>query len=182
LINACAEILNKIKPTLGEEHAMDADISSGREKGQSAEAIEHSMMDGAQFDMMMAAHRRLFERIEAINKAWLANIQETNKTGSDLALRLVQCKDLSETQALCDAWLRDCAVRLTSFSRYALGSWMELQRMALKSAADGAGRISPKSQGGQQEDVLASGNGRRPPAAPGGSAGRAQHLAEAANP
>jgi hypothetical protein len=123
-----------------------------------------NLMMGAQFDMMIGAHRQLFDRIDATNRLWLAVVQETNKSGSDLALHLIQCKDPAEAQALCDAWLRDCARRLTSFSRAALGSWLELQQ------------IAPQGDVPEVEKQIQS------PAAPGkGGTGRAERVAERRN-
>jgi hypothetical protein len=158
---------------------MNADPSKRCDKGRLPETAADSMMGGAQFDMMMGAHRQLLERIEATNRSWLAVVQETNKSGSDLALRLIQCKDPAEAQALCDAWLRDCARRLTSFSRSALGSWLELQLIALRSACPQG--IS-KTKRAPQDDVPEVEKQIQPPAAPGKSgARRAEHIAERVN-
>lgn len=99
---------------------MSAELPNTSEKGRLVDRGEHRMMNRAQFDMMMRAHRLLFERIEASNRAWLAVVQEINKTEADLALRLMRCKDRTRSQALCDAWLRDSIARFTSFNRYAL--------------------------------------------------------------
>ena len=122
---------------------------------------------------------KLFERIEAINRSWLAVIQETNKSGSDLALRLIQCKDPAEAQALCDAWLRDCAKRLTSFGRAALGSWLELQQISLRSACPQDIEIPSKTKRAPQDDVPEVEKQIQPLAAPGKSGTRrAEPVAE----
>lgn len=164
---------------------MGADLSNERnKKGRLPDTTAHSM-GGAQFAMMMAAHRQLFERIEAINRTWLAIVQESNKSGSDLAFRLIQCTDPAEAQALCDAWLRDCATRFVSFSRDALGSWLELQRLALgsvpKDTASGPAKSGslPKGIGLDVGHPDSNANGARK--APEKSSGRrAESLAELA--
>ena len=158
---------------------MNADPSKRCDKGRLPETAADPMMGRAQFDMMMGAHRQLFERIEAINRSWLAIVQETNKSGSDLALRLIQCKDPAEAQALCDAWLRDCARRLTSFGRAALGSWLELQQIALRSARP---QGTSKTKRASQDDVPEVEKQIQPPAAPGKSGTRrAERVAERVN-
>lgn len=162
---------------------MNPDLSNEREMGGLPDTGARLMMDGAQFDMMMAAHRRLFEQIEAINRAWLVIVQETSKSGSDLAVRLLQCKDPTEAQALCDAWLRDCATRFIAFSRCAMGSWMELQRAAIVSTPEQDVVREKKSERVPREQSPKDGNRSRSPAEPGKmGTRRAEPLAETASP
>jgi hypothetical protein len=162
-----------------EERVMNADLSDAPQKGRLHDTAV-DMMGGTQFDMMMAAHRQLFERIEALNRAWLAVVQETNKSGSDLALRLIQCKDPAEAQGLCDAWLRDCATRLMSLSRSAFGSWLELQQMALKSARDQDLETPSKTRRAPEDVTPEVGKQIQPPPGKSGTR-RAEHVAERVN-
>lgn len=112
--------------------------SGGADPPETPNQVQFPMMVSVQFETMMAACLRTYERIGTINRIWLAAIQEANSTGADLAAHLMQCGNQAEGVGLYDKWIRERAARLASDSQQVAELWAGLYGAALEAPSAAA--------------------------------------------
>ena len=49
--------------------------------------------------------KRLFQRVEQINRAWLESMREMRRAEAEFSVRLFSCNTKDSALALCDQWL-----------------------------------------------------------------------------
>jgi len=127
-------------------------ISSESDSSGAPHQIEIPAMITGAFEAMISAHRRMFERIEATNRIWLAAVHEANCTGSDLSARLVKCSNPAEGVTLCNEWIRERATRFASDSQQATQLWMGLYGSALAASGAAADLHRKGEEGGSERE------------------------------
>jgi hypothetical protein len=54
---------------------------------------------------LSVARKRLYERVEHINRAWLDSMREMRRAEAEFSIRLFSCNSTEGALALCDQWL-----------------------------------------------------------------------------
>jgi len=54
---------------------------------------------------LSVARKRLYERVEHINRAWLDSMREMRRAEAEFSIRLFSCKDAEGALTICDQWL-----------------------------------------------------------------------------
>jgi len=54
---------------------------------------------------LSAARKRLYERVEHINRAWLESMREMRRAEAEFSIRLFSCSNAEGALAICDQWL-----------------------------------------------------------------------------
>jgi hypothetical protein len=49
--------------------------------------------------------KRLFDRVEQINRAWLDSMREMRKVEAEFSIRLFACKGPDDAMAVCNQWM-----------------------------------------------------------------------------
>jgi hypothetical protein len=112
------------------------DLSADSKFSPASPQIKSLMAAPVQFELMIAAHRRMVEKIGVINKHWLTSVRESSNAGSDLAMRLWRCDNPVDGASLCNDWFRGSADRLVSEGLSAMELWMEFCSAAFGTPTD----------------------------------------------
>jgi len=87
---------------------------------------------------MSDERKRLFERVEQINRAWLESMREMRRAEAEFSVRLFACQSPSDALVLCHQWMAKRLEILGSEQQLFARSWGEL--VALLSKAESTGK------------------------------------------
>jgi hypothetical protein len=70
--------------------------------------------------------KKLFERVEQINRAWLDSMREMRRTEAEFSVRLFSCNGPSDALVLCNQWMAKRLEILGAEQQTFAKSWAEL--------------------------------------------------------
>ena len=79
--------------------------------------------------------RKLFERVEQINRAWLESMREMRRTEAEFSVRLFSCGTPADALVLCNRWMAKRLEILGAEQQMFAKSWAELVALLEKSTA-----------------------------------------------
>ncbi len=81
--------------------------------------------------------KRLFERVEQINRAWLESMREMRRTEAEFSVRLFACGSPDDALVLCNQWMaRRLEILATEQQTFAT-SWTEIVSLLSKATSSG---------------------------------------------
>jgi len=79
--------------------------------------------------------KKLFERVEQINRAWLDSMREMRRTEAEFSVRLFSCGSPADALVLCNRWMAKRLEILGAEQQMFAKSWAELVALLEKSTA-----------------------------------------------
>jgi hypothetical protein len=90
------------------------------------EDISDESLALARMDVLIGAHRKLFDRVQSINRLWLARVQETRESEVQLGMRLLQSRNPTEASAVCNDWMLGRIANFISDNEMMTKLWFDL--------------------------------------------------------
>ena len=84
---------------------------------------------------MSDERKRLFERVEQINRAWLESMRDMRRAEAEFSVRLFACHSASDALVLCHQWMAKRLEILASEQQLFARAWGELVTLLDKGQA-----------------------------------------------
>jgi hypothetical protein len=81
--------------------------------------------------------KRLFERVEQINRAWLDSMREMRRAEAEFSVRLFACNSPADALILCNQWMAKRLEILGAEQQLFATSWAEIVALLGKATAPG---------------------------------------------
>jgi hypothetical protein len=85
---------------------------------------------------MSDERKRLFDRVEQINRAWLESMREMRRAEAEFSVRLFACQGPSDALVLCNQWMAKRLEILASEQQLFARSWNELVALLSKAGPE----------------------------------------------
>lgn len=95
---------------------------------------------------LSGARKRLFEKVEQINRAWLESMREMRRAEAEFSVRLFSCNTRDGAEALCDQWLAKRREIIAAEQTLFEAAWQDLLALLANPKAL-SGRPHSKDQG-----------------------------------
>lgn len=79
--------------------------------------------------------RKLFERVEQINRAWLDSMREMRRTEAEFSVRLFSCNSPADALVLCNQWMAKRLEILGAEQQTFAKSWTDIVALLDKATA-----------------------------------------------
>jgi hypothetical protein len=121
---------------------MTGDPDSSPDIGGANEEISDESLALARMDVLIGAHRKLFDRVQSINRLWLARVEETRESEVQLGMRLLQSRNPAEASAVCNDWMLARIASFISDNEMMTKLWFDLYTEASGASSDRSRSLS----------------------------------------